>query len=254
MCKSVFSLLHAFHFSDLILFKSVGSDFSDSDFSLLKSMSADATRSAQTLHSGLELVPASVSDLASQLQKYRKKVDFLAVRSADEKIIRTAAESAHVDLINPVSIFQKDKGAGGFSLNVSVGPINHIVAKIAADNHIAFGFDFYPFLQTRGLKRSRIFSGVMEMIPVLQKYDVPIILFSGAPAVYDLRGMYELIAFGQLLGLSEADAKKAVTDFPQKIIEERRKILSGKKLSNGVEIVEFMNNNSDGFEKLDNDI
>ncbi|WNY24648.1 RNase P subunit p30 family protein [Methanolapillus millepedarum] len=223
---SFVSLFEKFRLSDLVI--SMPAEPGNSN---LKIQKPDTNIS---FYSGVEITPSG--DLTSHIQKSRKKADFLSVRSADEKMIRSAVESAHVDLINPISISIRDKGYPNGNYNTAIGQINHIVAKLAADNHVAFGFDLFPFLQTRGFRRSRLFAGVFDMIPILQKYDVPILISSGAKSVYDLRDSYELIAFGELLGLSQADAQKAVFEFPKKIIEERQKILSGQKLSNGVEI------------------
>ncbi|MDV0447298.1 hypothetical protein MsAg5_11810 [Methanosarcinaceae archaeon Ag5] len=238
------SLFEKFRFSDIVVLKtadsdaSVSSGFQSNHPSNLSDLSKLSSK--LSFYSGVEMSPSSTGDLTSQMQKFRKKADFLSVRSADEKIIRAAVESNHIDLINPISISVRDNGYGrGSSYNTAIGQINHIVAKLAADNHLAFGFDLFPFLQTRGFRRSKLLAGVFEMIPILQKYDVPILVFSGAKSVYDLRDSYALVAFGKLLGLSEADAKKAVYDSPKTVIDERRKILSGLKLSNGVEIEEL---------------
>lgn len=170
------------------------------------------------------------NQLFSLIRKERLQTDFIAVRSAEEKVVRAAAESAEADVVIPV--FYAQNGANTY---VSSAPINHIVAKLAREKKTAFGFELAPFLQTRGYRRSKIFADAMAMIPTLRKYKVPMTLFSGAVSLYDMRGPYELEAFGALLGLSREEAASAVSKSPAEKIDFRAKQKSGRLLMNGVE-------------------
>ena len=214
-----------FHLTDIILSRNAGKSEFNSDFnSVLEALFAG--QSSVRYYRGVEIEAETEKTLFSMIQKERAKADFLTVRSADEKIIRAAADSPDVDAVIPV--------LSGASRSAA-GKINHIVAKIAADKKTAFGFDIAPFLSGKGYRRSKLFADISEMIPILRKYKVPILLFSGASAVYELRGSYELEAFGRLLGLTQEEASKAIQKSFD-LIQARQKQMSGVQIMPGVEI------------------
>ena len=245
------SFFKKFGFTDVILFQKSGKissqkvDQKSASASTSASTSASISASAQKpvhlifhklfetsdhsirYHNGIEIEADTENELNALIRKERSKADFLIVRSDDDKMIRAAANSGDVDIIIPISNHAQKPVAG---------KINHIIAKIAADKKTAFAFDIAPFLFIKGYRRSKLFSDVMEMIPVLRKYHVPILLFSGAGNVFEIRGPYELEAFGRLFGMTQEETVLAVSEFPQKIISERQKKKSGKIVSQGVEI------------------
>ena len=240
------SFFKNFGITDVILYRSAGKSDSFSNIcqSLFKSDCSDNSACSALdirYHRGVEIEAENENALYTAVRKERQNADFIAVRSSDEKVIRAAADSSDVDMVVPVSYSSYSKKSpqnDASNLHASGGQINHIIAKIAKDKKTAFGFDIYPFLQTKGYRRSKIFADCMEMIPVLRKYRVPILLLSGANSFYDVRGPYEREAFGSLLGLSREEATAAVSKNPAGIIEMRKKQKSGKMILSGVEIVD----------------
>jgi ribonuclease P/MRP protein subunit RPP1 len=237
------SFFKNFGITDVILFRKSGksaSAFSNACKSLLADCSAQSAHFNHPVryYKGIEIEAENENALYSAVRKERPNADFVAIRSSDEKVIRAAADSLDVDLVIPVSYSEGRAQNSSPNLHVSVGQINHIAAKIAKDKKTAFGFDIYPFLQTKGYRRSKILADCMEMIPILRKYRVPVLLFSGADSFYDARGPYECEAFGSLLGLSREETAAAVSLNPAEIIELRKRQQSGKMIMSGVEIVE----------------
>jgi ribonuclease P/MRP protein subunit RPP1 len=228
------SFFKKFGFTDIIFFKKPGQRDSDFDGVYRSLMKSDGP---VRCHNCVEIEAGSENELYSLIRKERPNADFIAVRSSDEKIIRAAAESFETDLIIPVSYAEKRSQNSGSTLHVSAGQINHIAAKIARDKKTAFAFDLYPFLQTKGYRRSKLFSDCMEMIPILRKYGVPVLPVSGAVSYYEARGPYECEAFGTLLGLSKEEAVRGVSDVPAEIFERRKKQKSGQIISSGVEMI-----------------
>ena len=230
--ETVTVFLDKFHFTDAVLFRKAGksgsasASKSESDFNSVLEAFFNPSGSVRC-YRGVEIEAENEKTLFSMIQKERPRVDFLTVRSADEKVIRAAADSLDVDAVIPV-LSSASKSAAG--------KINHIVAKIAVDKKTAFGFDIAPFLSVKGYRRSKLFADVSEMIPILRKYKVPILLFSGADSVYELRGSYELEAFGRLLGLTREEASQAVQKSGG-LIQMRQKQMSGAQIMPGVEII-----------------
>ncbi|MDL2260889.1 hypothetical protein LJC08_01385 [Methanimicrococcus sp. OttesenSCG-928-J09] len=241
--EDIDSFFQRMNLTDIIIFKKIGKSGSDSfsqfALNLFEKSKTDGNRIRY--YKGIEIEAENENVLNSLIRKERANADFLAVRSADEKVIRAAAESSDVDLIIPVTYSAGSAGRSGpngsSGLYTAGGQINHIVAKIARDKKTAFGFDMLPFLQTRGYRRSKIFADGMEMIPILRKYGVPVLLFSGALSFYDSRGPYELEAFGRMFGLTQEETMAAVSRIPSEIIKRRKMLKSGKLIANGVEIL-----------------
>jgi RNase P/RNase MRP subunit p30 len=224
--EAVDSFFEKFHLTDVILFRKSGKSEYNADFSGVLESIFNNRRSVR-YYQGVEIAAENEKTLSSMIQKERAKADFLAVRSADENVIRAAADSTDVDVVIPIL---------SNSPRSAAGKINHIVAKIAADKKTAFGFDIAPFFSLKGYRRSKLFADVSEMIPILRKYNVPILLFSGASAVYELRGSYELEAFGRLLGLTREETSKAIR-YSFDLLQMRQKKKSGIQIMQGVEIV-----------------
>lgn len=227
---------HAFRLTDVILFQKCGNNTrGDGNRSLTFFDSASSNHSSfecagdVRYYRGAEIEADNENVLYSLIRKERLAADFLTVRSADEKVIRAAADSPEVDAVIPVS---------NSSQKPSAGQINHIVAKIAAGKQTAFAFDMAPFLFVKGYRRSKLFADAADMIPVLRRYNVPILLFSGAGTVFEQRGPYELEAFGQLLGLTQEETTAAVARLPCEILRAEQKQKAGLRVMAGVEIEE----------------
>ena len=249
--KFIDSFFKKFRLTDVIIYKKTGrsgSRFSDACGTLFNSAEVFSGPSDSSVpftpsvryYRGVEIEADNENVLISAVRKERQNADFLAVRSADEKIIRAAAGMPDIDAVFPIYNDSQKQFAG---------KINHIVAKIAADKKTAFGFDIAPFLSIKGYRRSRLFSDVTAMIPILEKYNVPILLFSGASTFYDFRGPYESEAFGRLLGLSSEKASEAAGLNSAGLLQRRADLKSGKLVADGVEIVadraEFVNESDD---------
>lgn len=218
---------------------SAGSDF----YNVLETLFNGSNNYFVRFHKGAEIETDNENTLFNLIRKEKQFADFIAVRSSDEKVIRAAAGSYDVDLIIPVVCSRSNglnerSNAGSMNFFTSAGQINHIVAKIAQEKKTAFGFDIYPFLQTKGYRRSKLFGDCMDMIPVLRRYHVPVLLFSGAVSLYDARGAYEAEAFGRFLGLTQEETIAAVSKNPAEILEYRKKIKTGKIIAAGAEIVD----------------
>ncbi|MCL2550418.1 MAG: hypothetical protein FWE78_05805 [Methanimicrococcus sp.] len=236
LSENVSPFFKKFNFTDIILFQKAGKTEQNEGEGICSSLfETGRPVSGRPVHGrpvryhkGIEIEADNENTLYSLIRKERPDADFLTVRSSDEKIIRAAAESPDVDAVIPVS---------NNSQKPVAGPINHIVAKFAAGRKTAFAFDMAPFLFVKGYRRSKLFADAAEMILVLRKYNVPILLFSGAGSFFEQRGPYELEAFGRLLGLTREETTAAVSTIPAGILRMRQKQKSGIQIMAGVEVL-----------------
>ncbi len=94
------------------------------------------------------------------------------------------------------------------SVNFFDSGLNHVICKIATDKNIAIGFAFSSLLNSdnKGLTLARM----KENIKLCKKYKTKILLGSFAEDMFDMRFVNDLIAFGNVIGLSNKEAKEAL--------------------------------------------
>ena len=139
----------------------------------------------------------------------RKNIEIISAIRED----REAVETAEVDIVFP-------------------GEMNYIMVRLAKKNQVAVGFDFHPLLHSSGKGRGRLLGDYLQTARLVRKYKAPFLLTSGAKSEWELRSPSELVAFGKVLGFSEADAKEALSG---KILERNRKRLGKGWVMPGVE-------------------
>lgn len=212
-------VLETFGFRDLLVFSE--------DVRALKETRADLFEHGAcpfALYACADIRAPDAGKLPGKISAARAVADFVAVRSADEKVMRAAVESSSVDILIP-----SERG--------KVGAINHIVAKAAADNNVAFAFETAPLINSRGYRRAKLIAGYSEMVPVLRRYGVPVLLLSGAESGYDLRDPLTQRAFGELFTLEPSECRAACAENFQNMLRRAEMTKSENYVMKGVEIV-----------------
>jgi ribonuclease P/MRP protein subunit RPP1 len=169
---------------------------------------------------GVEVVAKNASDLRKQVDRFRQKARVLAVHGGDPGINRAACEDERVDIL----MHPPDGKTGG---------INHILAKLAADKHVAIGFEILPIICTKGGARVRTLSNYRANLALVKKYQVPYVIVSGAMSFYDMRDVRAMIAICSLFGMNEKDAIKGLSYYPEQILKRH----SPGYIMEGVELV-----------------
>jgi ribonuclease P/MRP protein subunit RPP1 len=114
--------------------------------------------------------------------------------------------------------------------------INHILAKLAADKHIAIAFDLSPIICNKGGSRVRALSNYRTNLALVKKYETPFVLTSGGMSIYDMRDVRSMIALAKLFGMNEKDAVKGLSYYPSLIL--KRNTPGSGYVMEGVEIVQ----------------
>lgn len=171
---------------------------------------------------GVEVVPANANELRRLVEKYRNRVEVLAVHGGDEAVNRAACEDGRADVLTHPHDGGKTSG------------INHIIARLAADKQVAIEFSLFPLIHIRGGTRVRTLSSYRSNFALVRKYGAPYVITSGAMSHYDLRDARSMIAIARLFGLNEAEAIKGLTYYPEQIIRRS----SPGYVMDGVEIIE----------------
>lgn len=170
---------------------------------------------------GVEIVAANANEMRRLIERNRRKVQVLAVHGGDETINRSACEDGRVDILTHP---QEGKTSG----------INHIIARLAADRHVAIEFSMYPIIRLKGGSRVRTLSSYRTNFALARKYGAPYVITSGAMSHYDLRDPQSIIALCALFGMREEDAMKGLIDYPAEIVRRA----SPAYIMAGVELVD----------------
>ncbi|RLI93890.1 MAG: hypothetical protein DRO90_02915, partial [Candidatus Altiarchaeales archaeon] len=131
--------------------------------------------------------------------------DLVIVDGGDGKVNRAASECWEVDILshpekNEERDFMRQKNSG----------IDHVIARLLAEKFIAIEFNFFEILNSSGMRRSQILGRMQQNVRLARKYNVPIIITSGAIDKYDLRSPRDLMSFGKLIGMTDLEAKSSI--------------------------------------------
>jgi ribonuclease P/MRP protein subunit RPP1 len=170
---------------------------------------------------GVEITAANANELRKGIDRFRDRVNVLAVHGGDEVINRAACEDSRVDILaHP----QEDKSPG----------INHIIAKLAADHGVALAFSLYPIIRFKGGARVRTLSAYRANFALVRKFEVPYVITSGALSSYDLRDVHAAVALCRLFGMNETDAIRGLSEYPSNIVRR----CSPGYVAEGIEVVD----------------
>ncbi|MHC1566897.1 MAG: ribonuclease P protein component 3 [Candidatus Syntropharchaeia archaeon] len=155
-------------------------------------------------YKGIEICAKNPTELYSKVKKYRKRVEVLLVHGGDEKIDRAALKNPKVDVL------------------AHPGSLNHVLARFASENGVAIEFNIGEIIHKRGRGRWQALSTMRNNLKLVRKFKVSALLSSNAYSIYDLRAPREIISLSTIFGMKKEEAKKALSETPQKIIESQR--------------------------------
>jgi ribonuclease P/MRP protein subunit RPP1 len=161
----------------------------------------------------------------SKLRKARRSFDVLLVRGHDLNLNRKAVETPEVDILTHPEFERRDSG------------LNHIMAKLAARNNVAIEINFREILLSSKNTRAGIIHKIRSNVELCKKYNAPIIICSGAISHWQLRDPKILASMGCLLGLELCEAKRALSEIPQKIIKNIRERQDERWIRPGVKVL-----------------
>ena len=174
---------------------------------------------------GVNLEANDVNHLSQMINKVRDEVLVLIVHGGDYNINRAACENSKVDILAHPELGRIDSGLDEACLNA------------AKENNVAIETNFNEILLSYRKPRSFILNHIAKNIKLCDTYKVPIILTSGAKSKWEMRDPRQIISVTNILGLDLGKAFNSITSIPQEIVENNKRTLEGKKITEGVEIV-----------------
>ncbi|MFP4038271.1 MAG: RNase P subunit p30 family protein [Candidatus Nanohaloarchaea archaeon] len=142
-------------------------------------------------------------ELKRKIDSNREEKDILVLKDQGEKLNAKAFGEPRLDAV----LLQDSK-------------INHVIAKKAAENKTAAGFDLKHVLSS---ERPRVMKRWRRNIELLEKYDAPYFISCNASVPEELRPPRDVAAFVEVIG---GKGRKSVSETPGKIVERAEKDLN----------------------------
>jgi len=174
--------------------------------------------------SGVIVKTNTVQDLNNIISMIRNRVELVIVYGGSYEINRAACENSKVDILAHPELNRRDSG------------LDHICIKKASENNVAIEINFRELLESYGKLRAYTMRKIMKNIDICQKYKTPIVTTSSSISIWNMRSGRELASIANLVGLNIVDSIDTVSTIPEKIIEENRKKIQGKKIGD-VEVI-----------------
>jgi len=171
-----------------------------------------------------ELSPENSRELLRDLRRFRRKFEVLAVICRSKPVARQAAKDRRVDLL----LFQSDPRFRFF---------DEAEAELASNSLAALEIEIYPLLSLSGFRRVKLLSCLRSEVQLAARFEVPIIISSGAPNETFMRNPRELVALASLFDMPASAALKALSDWPLELVSRNREKLSQNFVAPGVKIV-----------------
>ena len=159
-------------------------------------------------------------ELKRKIGEQRDSCDVLIFRGGDENLNRKAAEDERVDVILHPGKDRNDSG------------INHVIAKAAAENCVAIGFDLKQVLSER---RTNVASNWERNLMLCEKYGTPYVASTSAAEKMELRAPRDLASLIDSMG---GNGLKAVSEYPKKILQKNLAARSSGQIRPGEKVRE----------------
>jgi ribonuclease P/MRP protein subunit RPP1 len=178
------------------------------------------------VYTGVRIQAKSVGEMKEILSKVRDKVTVVVVEGGDYAINRAACEDPRVDILSHPEMGRFDSG------------LDEPCLDLAAKNNVAIEINFREVLNSFRRVRSYLLQSLEQNIRLCEGFKTPMVVCSGAQSIWDMRSPRDMVSLANVLGMDIVKAFSSLSTNAQLIVEENTRSLEGKKISDGVEIVD----------------
>ncbi len=173
----------------------------------------------------IDLTPKTSRGLLRDLRHFRRRFEVVSVICTSKAVARQAAKDRRVDILS-------------FSAtNLRTRFFDHAEAELASNALSCLEIDMAPLLTLTGFQRVRLISYLRREVTIAEKFDIPVIISSGASDKHLLRGPHDYAALASLFDLDVAFSLRALSEYPFELVERNRGKLSPDYLAPGLRIV-----------------
>jgi RNase P/RNase MRP subunit p30 len=131
-----------------------------------------------------------------EIKEGKKKNLFVVVKPESEEVLRFVLEKTSADMV-----FGQELINHSDSVHFRRGGLDQIICKIAVEKNKTIGFSFRDILESGGLERSKLMGRIIFNAKLCRKYGVKVFLSNFSEDKWEMRGVYELKAWGNVFGL-----------------------------------------------------
>jgi len=166
---------------------------------------------------GYLIKPKSVEDLRKKLV-IAKKDWIVGVMSEKPEVNMEAVMRKKVDVV----------------LDFEDRKIDYTTIKLASRKDVIIEICLSKFLNYKGIRRSRIIEETVKVIKIVNKFDAPFVVTSGARNFFEMRQKRQIHEFFSFLGAKIEKSREYA-------LKLYRKYNDPKYIMDGLEILEYMN-------------
>ncbi|MGD0804401.1 MAG: RNase P subunit p30 family protein [Candidatus Bathyarchaeia archaeon] len=148
-------------------------------------------------------------ELIDALKNCRRIYDIIAVKCLSKEVARQAAKDDRVDIL----LFSDDPAQRKYNW------LDHHEAELVKGTGRAYEVDASELLATSPTHLSKMITLIKRDLSVAVRYDVPVVLSSGATTLHTMREPRALIALASLLDIDEEYAIDMISKIPEAIIK-----------------------------------
>ncbi|MBD3229633.1 MAG: hypothetical protein GF329_15740 [Candidatus Lokiarchaeota archaeon] len=184
------------------------------------------------IYSRTNIKAKKIENLKHTLRNFRRKFDLIGLDCSNINVCHWAIQDSRPDII----ILNK------FGLR----NYNYSTAKLINHNDKAFEISIKDLLFSYPTQKSKLLRLLIKCIKYYIKADAAFLLTSNSEMgmIYDSRAPRDLISLCYLMDIPDSIAKKTVTEYPERILENALKKMDPKVLSNNIRIINEEEENS----------
>jgi len=145
----------------------------------------------------------------------------LKIIECDEFTLQNILEKKKVDIIVIHEKSSKDH------LHFRKTALNQVSCKLAKKKDIVIGFSLDNILKSK--TKALVFGRLMQNFKLCRKYKLKVLFASFAKDKYGMRSSHDLLALLQVLGMTNAEAKKALS-ITKEIVNKIPEVAKGVKV------------------------
>ena len=177
----------------------------------------------------VDLAPKTSKELLHDLRRFRRRFEIVSVICDSKPVARQAAKDRRVDLLT-------------FSAaNIRKRFFDHAEAELASNALSSLEIEMAPLLLLKGSSRIRLVSSLRTESAIAKKFNVPIVLSSGATNEHLMRSPRDYAALASLFDMATPVALRALSEIPFSMVERNREKLSPNYVAPGIRVVKEEN-------------
>jgi ribonuclease P/MRP protein subunit RPP1 len=175
--------------------------------------------------SRVNFTPKTPGELLQDLRRFRLRFEVVSVTCTSKRVARQAAKDRRVDLLSfPVTDIHKRF-------------FDRAEAELASKALSCLEIEMAPLLSLSGYSRIRLLSRLRREVAIAKRFNVPVIISSGATNEYLMRSPHGYAALAVLFDMPLPYALRALSENPLAIVERNREKLSPDYVAPGIQVV-----------------